>query len=70
VKPGQGADTTTAWTAASGKFGWSRVASGREPVTIITGRSAKQLRDRPMDEEMLLALMGQDRFDGTFGGGR
>lgn len=60
----------TAWSAAPGRFGWSRVASGREPVTIITGRSAEQLRDRPMDEEMLLVLMGEDKFEDTFGGGQ
>lgn len=58
----------TPWTAASGKFGWSRVASGREPVTIITGRSAEAMRDRPVDEDFLMLLMADD-FDKTFGGG-
>jgi hypothetical protein len=68
MRPGS-TEPATAWEAAPGRIGWSRVASGRPPVVIITGRSAEAMRDRPLPEEYLVALMGEDRFTGTFGGG-
>lgn len=67
MRPGS-ATAPTAWEAASGKFGWTRVSTGRPPVTVTSTRSPEEMRDRPMDEEMLVLRLGPEAFDNIFGG--
>ena len=44
------------------------MATGRDPVTVVTGRSAEAMRDQSVSEDMLLALMDEATFDTTLGG--
>lgn len=68
MRPGGSGQPDAAWVASPGRIGWSRVATGRDPVTVVTGRSAEAMRDQSVSEDMLLALMDEATFDTTLGG--
>jgi hypothetical protein len=69
MRPGGRASVPAdAWEPAQHRIGWTRVSTGRPPVTVTSDRSAEQMRDRPMDEEMQAARLGPEAFGNIFGG--